>query len=158
MAEENIEFAGDFNLPSIVLHNYKNRGRPVDGGNKRGVDIKHMVQEFNIFESMFSGAITGSMVLADTTNLIATLPIQGTERLSFKLSTPGAHEEAHVADCSERTGHPMHVYKVSDRRQLNEGTQSYVLHFCSRELLRNLRTRVSESLSGRIDQMVYIFM
>ena len=89
MAEENIEFAGDFNLPSIVLHNYKNKGRPVDGGNKRGVDIKHMVQEFNIFESMFSGAITGSMVLADSTNLIGNLPIQGTERLTFKLATKG---------------------------------------------------------------------
>ena len=66
MANENIDFAGDFVLPEIVLHNHKNKGR-VQDGDKLGVDIKHMVQEFNIFESMFSGAITGSMVLADTT-------------------------------------------------------------------------------------------
>ena len=51
------------------------------------------------------------------------LPIQGTERLSFKLSTPGAHEEGHIVDCSEETGHPMHVYKLTDKKQLNEGTR-----------------------------------
>jgi hypothetical protein len=154
MADENIEFAGDFNLPSIVLHNYKNKGRPVDGGNKRGVDIKHMVQEFNIFESMFSGAITGSMVLADSTNLIGNLPIQGTERLTFKLATKGMP----IIDCSDETGHPMHIYKLSDKQQAKDGMQIYVLHFCSREFLRNLRTKVSKAFSGTLDQMVNSIM
>ena len=154
MADENIEFAGDFNLPSIVLHNYKNKGRPVDGGNKRGVDIKHMVQEFNIFESMFSGAITGSMVLADATNLIGNLPIQGTERLTFKLATKGMP----TIDCSDETGHPMHIYKLSDKQQAKDGMQIYVLHFCSREFLRNLRTKVSKAFSGTLDQMVNSIM
>ena len=155
MAEENIEFAGDFNLPSIVLHNYKNKGRPVDGGNKRGVDIKHMVQEFNIFESMFSGAITGSMVLADTTNLIGNLPIQGTERLFFKLSNKLVNGSfSNTLDFTEKGGHPLHIYKITDREQLNDSTQSYVIHFASREFVRNLRTKVSESFTGRMDQMV----
>ena len=149
---DHIQFAGDYKLDAIVLHNHQNEGIDPDD---QGVDITPLVIEMNIYEGIEKSSITGSLVITDSNNLIAKLPIQGTERLSFKLSTPGAHEEAHVVDCSERTGHPMHVYKVSDRRQLNEGTQSYVLHFCSRELLRNLRTRVSESLSGRIDQMVY---
>ena len=48
MANQNIDFAGDFVLPEIVLHNHKNKGR-VQDGDKLGVDIKHMVQEFNIF-------------------------------------------------------------------------------------------------------------
>jgi hypothetical protein len=149
---DHIQFAGDYKLDAIVLHNHQNEGiDPAD----QGIDITPLVIEMNIYEGIEKTSITGSLVITDSNNLIAKLPIQGTERISFKLSTPGAHEEAHVVDCSERTGHPMHVYKVSDRRQLNEGTQSYVLHFCSRELLRNLRTRVSESFSGRIDQMVY---
>ena len=153
MANENIDFAGDFVLPEIVLHNHKNKGR-VQDGNKLGVDIKHMVQEFNIFESMFSGAITGSMVLADTTNLIGTLPIQGTERLSFKLSTPGQP----TIDCTDESGHPMHIYKLTDKQQAKDGMQVYILHFCSREFLRNLRTKVSKAYSGRLDQMVSSIM
>jgi len=146
-----IEFAGDYKLPSIVLHNHQNEGVSKQ---TKGTDIKHLVVEMNIYESLFSNAITGSLVIADTLNLIANLPIQGTERLSFKLSTPGAHKASHIVDCTEESGHPMYIYKLTDRQQAVDGMQVYTLHFCSREFLRNLRTKVSQSYSGRIDQMV----
>ena len=153
MANQHIEFAGDFNLSSIVLHNHKNKGR-VQDGNKQGVDIKDMVQEFNIYENMYKGAMTGSLVIADATNLIGNLPIQGTERLTFKLSSPGQPS----IDCSDETGHPMHIYKLTDKQQVNDGMQIYVLHFCSREFLRNLRTKVSKAYTGTLDQMVNSIM
>ena len=149
---DHIQFAGDYNLDGIILHNHQNEGLDPDD---RGTDITPLVAEMNLFEGINKTSMTGSLVITDSINLIAKLPIQGTERISFKLSTPGSHEESHIVDCSERTGHPMHIYKVTDRKQISEGTQAYVLHFCSREFLRNLRTRVSESFSGRIDQMVY---
>ena len=149
--DDNIKFAGDYNMPSIHLHNHANSGFTSE---EDGVNIQDLVVEMNIFEGINSNSVTGSLVIVDSVNLIGNLPIQGTERLSFKLSTPGAHEFGHIIDCSEETGHPMHVYKLTDKKQLNEGTCSYVLHFCSREFLRNLRTRVSEALTGTIDQMV----
>ena len=150
--DDNIKFAGDYNMPSIHLHNHANSGFTSE---EDGVNIQDLVVEMNIFEGINSNSVTGSLVIVDSVNLIGNLPIQGTERLSFKLSTPGAHEFGHIVDCSEETGHPMHVYKLTDKKQLNEGTCSYVLHFCSREFLRNLRTRVSEAFTGTIDQMVY---
>ena len=148
---DDIQFAGDYRLDGIILHNHQNEGIDVDD---KGIDIQKLVVEMNIYEGINKQSITGSLVIADSINLIGNLPIQGTERLSFKLSTPGAHEFGHIVDCSEETGYPMHVYKLSDKKQLNEGTCSYVLHFCSREFLRNLRTRTSEAFTGRIDQMV----
>ena len=144
---QHIEKAGDFILPQIVLHNHENKGL---FGDNAGENITLLVQEFNLYESMFKGAMTGSLVIADAINLIGNLPIQGTERISFKLSTPGMP----VIDCSEETGHPMHIYKLTNKEQATEGIQTYVLHFCSREFLRNLRTRVSKAYSGRIDTMV----
>jgi len=149
---DTIQFAGDYRLDGIILHNHQNEGIDIDD---EGIDIQKLVVEFNIFESIYKNSMTGSLVIADSINLIGKLPIQGTERLSFKLSTPGAHELGHIVDCSEKTGHPMHIYKLTNKKQINEGTQVYTLHFCSREFLRNLRTKVSESFSGRIDQMVY---
>jgi len=148
---DNIQFAGDYNLPSIHIHSHNNTGFTSE---EDGVNIQDLVVEMNIFEGINSNSVTGSLVIVDSVNLIGNLPIQGTERLSFKLSTPGAHEFGHIVDCSEETGHPMHVYKLTDKKQLNEGTCSYVLHFCSREFLRNLRTKVSEAFTGTIDQMV----
>ena len=149
---DTVQFAGDYRLDGIILHNHQNEGIDIDD---EGIDIQKLVVEMNIFESIYKNSITGSLVIADSINLIAKLPIQGTERLSFKLSTPGSADQGHNVDCSEKTGNPMHIYKLTNKQQINEGTQTYTLHFCSREFLRNIRTKVSESFSGRIDQMVY---
>ena len=149
--DDNIKFAGDYNMSEIILHNHANSGFTNE---EVGVNIQKLVVEMNIYESINKNSVSGTLVIVDSVNLIGNLPIQGTERLSFKLATPGTHEFDTIVDCSEETGHPMHIYKLTNKKQLNEGTCSYVLHFCSREFLRNLRTRVSEAFTGTIDQMV----
>jgi hypothetical protein len=138
-----LDYPGDYNLQAIsILPDFK-----------KAIDIKEMVQELNIYESIYSGALTGSMVLVDAGNLIENLPIQGTERLDFKLATPGTTGE-NAVDASEETGHPFHIYKISNRKQLNDGTMSYVIHFCSRSFLRNIRNRVSQAYSGSLHESV----
>ena len=139
---EHIEFAGDFKLDNIIIHNHDDT---------QAVDIKRLVVEFNLYENMFAGAMSGSLVIADSTGLISKLPVQGTERLTFKLSTPGSKLKI---DCTEESGHPMHVFAVSDKQQASDGQEVYILRFASREFLRNIRTRVSQAYSGRMDQMV----
>ena len=139
---ENIEFAGDFKLDNIVIHNHDDT---------QAVDIKRLVVEFNLYENMFAGAMSGSLVIADSTGLISKLPVQGTERLTFKLSTPGSKLGI---DCTEESGHPMHVFAVSDKQQSGDGQEVYILRFASREFLRNIRTRVSQAYSGRMNEMV----
>ena len=141
MAKEYIEFAGDFALENITIHNHEDN---------LAVDIKGLVVEFNIYESIFANALTGSLVISDSTGLIGKLPIQGTERLTFKLSTPGTLP----IDCTEESGNPMHVYAVSDKQQDGDTKEIYTLHFASREFLRNIRTRVSQAYSGRMNEMV----
>ena len=136
-----IEFAGDFSLENITIHNHEDN---------LAVDIKALVVELNIYESMFANALTGTLVIEDSTGLIGKLPVQGTERLTFKLSTPGSL----TIDCTEESGHPMHVYAVSDKQQDGDTKEIFVLHFASREFLRNIRTRVSQAYSGRMNEMV----
>ena len=81
-----IEFAGDYKLDRVFLHNH--RGEVVD--------IKQVMVELNIYESIYSNALTGSIVVGDAQNLIAKLEINGTERISFKLATPGTHEKKQI--------------------------------------------------------------
>ena len=141
---DNIEFAGDYDLKNIFLHNHF--------GNV--TDIKNLVQELNIYESIYKNALTGSIVIIDAQNLISKLELNGTERISFKLSTPGAIDKRSMVDASVETGHPFHVYKITDRKQLAPGTLLYTLHFGSREFMRNLRTKVSQAYQGRLDMSV----
>ena len=145
---DNIEFAGDYDLKNIFLHNHFGEV----------IDIKNLVQELNIYESIYKNALTGSVVIIDAQNLIAKLEIQGLERISFKLSTPGANNTRDIVDASEATGHPFHVYKITDRKQLSPGTLLYTLHFGSREFMRNLRTKVSQAYDGRLDRAVHQIM
>ena len=109
--EEKPAFAGDYILKNVFVHNHV------------GVvmDVKSIMIELNIYESIYKNAVTGTLVIADTTNQIAKLNIQGLERISFQLSTPGVkYGKEGVIDASEKTGHPFHVYKITDRKQLNQ--------------------------------------
>ena len=147
-----LDFAGDYHLPYLHLINHMGEG--VDPSS-HGENIVHIMIEFNIYESVFDSSVTGSIVVVDTNNLISKLPIQGTERLSFILTTKLENEtEDTVIDCRESQGKEMHIYAVTDKKQLNDQTLTYTIHFASREFVRNLRTRVSESFSGRMDEMV----
>mgnify|MGYP003657417193 CR=1 FL=1 len=93
---DDIQFAGDYRLDGIILHNHQNEGIDVDD---KGIDIQKLVVEMNLYEGINKHSMSGSLVIADSINLIGNLPIQGTERLSFKLSTPGAQEFGHIVDC-----------------------------------------------------------
>ena len=136
--------AGDYNLSHIDLINH--RGQIID--------LKFIVIEMNIYESIYKNAVTGSIVITDAKNQIGRLEIQGLERIAFKLATPGITEAEDLLDASVETGEPFHVYKITDRKQVNQGLLVYTLHFASREFMRNLRTKVSRAYSGRLDLAV----
>ena len=145
------DFAGDYNLDGIILQAHDGTGGRFGEG---GVNIQSLVQELNIYEGINQAAVYGTLVVVDSVNLISNLPIQGTERLMFKLSTPGTSKLEHIIDASEETGHPFYVYKISNKQQPSQGTLVYTIHFASREFLRNIRTKVSQAYSGKLSSMV----
>jgi hypothetical protein len=138
----NLERSFNYSLPSLII--VSNDGTALEIG-------KFMV-ELNIYEDIHKNAVSGTLILLDPNNLIVKLPLQGTERLMFKLSTPGANNDSNlVVDATEITGHPFYIYKLTDRTQVKEGVETYMLHFCSREMFRNLRTRESRAYGGDLD-------
>ena len=136
--------AGDYNLSHIDLINH----------NGDIIYLKYIVIEMNIYESIYKNAVTGSIVITDAKNQIGRLEVQGLERIAFKLSSPGTTNVEDMLDASVETGEPFHVYKITDRKQVNQGLLVYTLHFASREFMRNLRTKVSQAYNGRLDMAV----
>ena len=136
--------AGDYNLSHIDLINHKGEI----------IDLKYIVIEMNIYESIYKNAVTGSIVITDAKNQIGRLEIQGLERIAFKLASPGITDAEDLLDASVETGEPFHVYKITDRKQIGPGVMQYTLHFGSREFMRNLRTKVSQAYDGRLDMSV----
>ena len=145
--------AGRFLLDDIVLVSYQS----ADGSNKnaKSISIKTQVLEIDIYESLDGTGLSGSVVVADGQSVISHLPLTGYERIEFKLYTPGT---SRGYDFTSVTGHPMFIYKISNRTPLTPRSQIYVLHFCSREMIDNEMTRVNKTYEGPIDTMVVDMM
>jgi len=147
--DEIADFGGDYILKNVILTNHI--------GQK--VDIKNIMTELNIYESIYKNAVTGSIVITDATNQIARMQIQGLERIAFHLKTPGVtYGKEDVVDATEETGEPFHVYKITNRKQVKPGLIVYTLHFASREFMRNIRTKVSQAYDGKYERAVIDIM
>ena len=133
-----LNYAGEYDLLELNLHS--------SSGNV--VNLENSYREINLFENMFSNTITGTILVLDIDNIIMNLPIVGQEYLSFKIQTPTLEDHA-----IDYTKHLMSVYKI-DTRLPNKNAEAFMLHFCSPELLKNKRIRLSKSYTESTDKIV----
>ena len=133
-----LNYAGEYDLLELNLHS--------SSGNV--VNLENSYREINLFENMFSNTITGTILVLDIDNIIMNLPIVGQEYLSFKIQTPTLEDHA-----IDYTKHLMSVYKI-DSRLPNKNAEAFMLHFCSPELLKNKRIRLSKSYTESTDKIV----
>ena len=96
-----------------------------------------------------SPSLTGNITLLDIDNIMENAPILGQEYMSLKIETPTLEEEAF--DFSENV---FAVYKIVNKENEANETQIFTLSFCSPELLRSNRTKVSKSYTDTIDKTV----
>ena len=144
---EVLEQVEDYKISDIVIRNAV--------GERLNIPVG-VITELNIFEDIENNAVTGSMYLLDNYNIVTEAGLQGNERLSFKLSTPGRQRAGfnHIVDASEETGYPYHIYAVKQRRPASEKVMVYEVLFASRELMMNTRKRVNRAFKGRLDAQV----
>ena len=139
---------GQYYLNDVVLTSYRSQ----DGTNLSDkIEIGTLIADLNIFESIESKCLSGNILIVDTQNIVGKLPLTGNERLEFKLYTPSS---PYGFDFSEKTGHPMHIYKITNRTGVNPRTQAYMIHFCSKEMIENELKVVKNSQTTSYDQMV----
>ena len=141
--------AGDFNLSSFVnLISYQ---YDANGADLKRLNIHNLVQQITIYESISSNVITGNMVILDATGTFKDMPTSGFERLEFKCSTPGI---SRVYDFTTATGNPVFVHHISNRQEVQENAQTYVLHFCSMERAINQSTLFSHAYTNSHEAIV----
>ena len=140
--------AGQFVLSDVQLISYQS----FEGGSEpKKVSVRSQIMELNIYEDIFTKGLSGNVVIVDNQNVPNHLPLTGFERIEFKLNTPGISKGF---DFTSVTGHPMYIYKISNRQEISPRTQAYVLHFSSKEILTNEKKKIYRAMSGNIDQMI----
>ena len=76
MSNPHLDFPGDYNLDKIEIITATNEILPLRMG---------VIMELNIYEDIEKNALTGSMAILDANNIISNTPLQGNERVVFKL-------------------------------------------------------------------------
>ena len=84
-----IKYAGEVELTKLVLIS----------SSGVAIDLTEVVININMYESVFSRAMSGSVLIGDTNNLSVNLPIIGQEYLSVKLNTPSLEGDIKTSFC-----------------------------------------------------------
>lgn len=129
MDKENIIFATDFQVESIVLYSLISNF---------GIDITNLMEELNIFDSIFSTSVSGNIIIRDSIGLIEKMPLAGNETLNISLIKPGT-------DGSEKFNKVFKIYKLSERKSITSLSEVYTLHFCSFSQVFSEQTKLSRS-------------
>ena len=104
-------------------------------------DFRHMVMDITYFEDLYSNYISGNMTINDAVGMLSSLNFTGNEYLILSFSKPG-YENYKI----EKT---FRIFKVSDRRMVNDQNENYVLHFCSEENILSEQYKVSKSYKDK---------
>ena len=114
-----VKSAGDVDLKEVTIITKDGAEFSLLGG---------YIGELNLFEDMYSSGLYGNLLVLDANNINSQLRLQGDEFIKIRAVTPSM------------TGTDIYktfmIYSVSDRMIYTDtNKQSYMLHFCSPELL-----------------------
>lgn len=112
-------------------------------GKTRDLDKERLFNAINIFEDIFQPVITGTINIRDGVGMFMDLAIHGNEYLYITFGRPGETSK------EQRYTKTFRVYKVTDRQKSpNSQDQTYVLHFCSEEMVFSNQQIISRALNG----------
>lgn len=93
-------------------------------------DISTVFDELNIFENMFTPCMSGNIFIRDTNDLINYIELTDTKIIISFEKSDGSPD---ILDFTKT----FVAYKISNRTNVNMGTQTFVLHFVSEDYLKS---------------------
>jgi len=115
------------------------------GSNGQVRDLKDPIifDNIQIYESLYSPVVSGTIQLQEGVNLQAIVNAHGNEYLYISFSRPG---EEGVESKYQRT---FRIYSSSMKKPINDSLiQTYILHFCSEEMLFSNQQTISRTFKG----------
>ena len=119
-------FPGDYQINEISI-------KFLDGTT---IDVRYLMEELNIYESIFNNTLSGNIILNDSLNLPANKSISGHEVVTINISLPDTDYQINLQ---------FRIYKQTTVNGNSEGKQTYVLYFASEEFIEDKKQKVSQS-------------
>ena len=111
-----------------------------------GFDIRELMLECNIYESISNNFLVGEIAISDAVGLLENAKIFGQESLRIKIKQPfGKGDKPSDIDTIDQI---FRIYKVSGIQRIGQNTTVYKLNFAAPELIQAKRIRISQALRG----------
>ena len=116
----------------------------ITSSNGDTVNIFNIMLELNMFEDIYNSTVSGSIVINDSIDLFAAMPLSGFEFVKVLLEKPGSEREVVFEKI-------FRIYKmqIADVKEATTSNQNYILYFCSEENILSLSRRISKSYRGK---------
>lgn len=111
-----------------------------------GFDIRDMMIELNLYESISRNFLMGELLIGDSIGLKDNAKLFGQESLRLRFKQPtGVDDEIDEADVIDQV---FRIYKITNEKRIDESSVVYQLYFTAPEFLASKRTRISQALRG----------
>jgi len=105
------------------------------------IDVSGIFEELNIYDSIMMPCMSGNIVIRDALGLSSQLYFDGSEYLNINI---GKEDEEDVTSFKKT----FRIYRQSDRKNINQTSEMYVLHFVSEELIYSKQQKVIQTYTG----------
>ena len=105
------------------------------------IDVSGIFDELNIYDSIMMPCMSGNIVIRDALGLSSQLYFDGSEYLNINI---GKEDEEDVTSFKKT----FRIYRQSDRKNINQTSEMYVLHFVSEELIYSKQQKVIQTYTG----------
>ena len=119
----------------------------MNNSNKDVIDIKNLVNEITINESLFSSSIEVEMRILDATNLFELTRLSGGEEIEIKLFRV-IDPSTTFAEAKSKMSIKVNIAEIKDLNKKSVGTQLYTLICYSTHTFNNSLKKISRAFNG----------
>ena len=105
------------------------------------IDVSGIFDELNIYDSIMMPCMSGNIIIRDALGLSSRLYFDGSEYLNINIGK----ENEEDATSFKKT---FRIYRQSDRKNINQTSEMYVLHFVSEELIYSKQQKIIQTYTG----------
>jgi hypothetical protein len=121
------------------------RIKKLDLNSKYGtIDLSAIFEEINIFDSVLNPCMSGNIVIKDAIGLAKKLVFDGSEFLDISISKDNEASTGQGTNITKT----FRIFKFSDRKNINQNSEIYILHFASEELIYSEQQKVNQAYNG----------
>ena len=106
-------------------------------------DITSIFEELNIFDSVLMPCMSGNIMISDSIGLTQQLKFDGSEYIRVDISK--SEDNTSVLSIKKT----FRVYKQSNRTNINQSSENYILSFVSEEFVYSEQKKVNQAYIGK---------